>query len=56
MNTNLTVHQAMAYQHYQPFRTQNVNIQKKESENDNHRSFRDILSEKMESSKSGLRR
>ncbi|WP_433945701.1 hypothetical protein [Paenibacillus sp. SN-8-1] len=53
---NLNVHQAMAYNYYQPYRPQNMNIQKKDNMNDNSRSFKDILSEKMGSSNSGLRK
>lgn len=53
---NLTVHQAMGYQHYQTFRPQNINVTKKDNMNDTHRSFKDILSEKMDASNSGLRK
>ncbi|USB34075.1 hypothetical protein [Paenibacillus sp. YPG26] len=52
---NINVHQTMAYNFYQPYRTQNTNIQKKD-DSDNSRSFKDILSEKMGSSNSGLRK
>ncbi|MNH87801.1 hypothetical protein D3C87_575740 [compost metagenome] len=52
---NLNVHQTMAYNYYQPYRPQNMNIQKKDN-NDNSRSFKEILSEKMDSNHSGLRK
>lgn len=53
---NLTVHQSMAYNYYQPYRPQNLNIQKKDNMNDSASSFKEILSQKMGSPNSGLRK